>query len=246
MNPSQRQYFNERVGAFDTSQPPPVIERLGEIVSAAGLYPGEVVLDVGTGVGVLIPLIQSFRPSRIVACDIAERMLQCLQQKYPQVETCHSDVADLPLDAASIDVTFLNAMYGNIADKPRACQNVARMLREGGRMVVSHPEGRAFVEELRRTSPLPIESFPDHDEFQSQLKPLGLEVIAYRDEPKLYLMVARKGHYPRRNTKEQLSTKEHEGTTIHEGARRTTKGHEGLSTKDTNEHRGHQIAEGLL
>jgi len=83
-------------------------------------------------------------------------------------------------------------MFGNIADKPRACRNLSRMLRPGGRMVVSHPEGRAFVEELRRTSPLAIESLPQRTQFQSLLQPLGLKVIAYRDEPKPYLMVARK------------------------------------------------------
>ena len=192
--PSQRDYFNQRVGDFDVPQPWPVIERLTEVVGAAGLRPGEVVLDIGTGVGVLIPLIESFKPSRIIACDIAEKMLQRLQQKHPRVQTLHSDVADLPLEDASVDVAFLNAMFGNIADKPRACRNLSRMLRPGGRMVVSHPEGRAFVEELRRTSPLAIESLPQRVQFQSLLQPLGLEVIAYRDEPRLYLMVARKAN----------------------------------------------------
>ena len=190
--PSQREYFNERVGDFDVPQPQPVIERLREVVGAARLHPDEVVLDIGSGVGVLIPLIESFKPSRIVACDVAEKMLQRLQQKHPRVQTIHADVADLSLEDASVDVAFLNAMFGNIADKPRACRNLSRMLRPGGRMVVSHPEGRAFVEELRRTSPLAIESLPRRTRFQSLLQPLGLEVIAYRDEPKLYLMVARK------------------------------------------------------
>jgi hypothetical protein len=84
-------------------------------------------------------------------------------------------------------------MYGNIADKPAACRNVARMLRISGRLVVSHPEGRAFVDQLRATSDLFIESLPTKQEFAVLLEPLGLGVVTYRDEPKLYLMVARKG-----------------------------------------------------
>jgi hypothetical protein len=58
--------------------------------------------------------------------------------------------------------------------------------------VVSYPEGRAFVDHLRATSDLSIESLPTKKEFEALLKPLGVEMIAYRDEPKLYLMVARK------------------------------------------------------
>jgi hypothetical protein len=66
------------------------------------------------------------------------------------------------------------------------------MLRPGGRLVVSHPEGRAFVDQLRMTSDLFIESLPSRKEFQLLLRPLGLEVVTYRDEPKLYLMVTQK------------------------------------------------------
>ena len=186
----QRRRFNELVNIFDTPQPPDVMERLDEIVSTAKL---RVVLDVGTGVGVLIPLIKSYHPSVILACDLAEKMLQRVREKYPEVHTYQADIAVLPLESASVDAIFMNAMYGNIADKPRACQNAARMLRPGGRLIVSHPEGRAFVDQLRLTTDLFIESLPDKAEgFQILLKLYGLNVTEYRNEPRLYLMVARK------------------------------------------------------
>lgn len=188
----QRRRFNELVDLFDTPQPPDVMERLGQIVSAARLRRGETVLDVGTGVGVLIPLIKSHRPSVILACDLAEKMLQRLREKYREVRTYHADISLLPLQSASVDVIFMNAMYGNISDKPRACRNAARMLRPGGRLVVSHPEGRRFVDQLRVTTDLFIESLPTREEFQALLRPFGLDVMAYRDEAKLYLMVAQK------------------------------------------------------
>lgn len=188
----QRRRFNELVDVFDRPQPSEVMARLWEIVASAALRPGAVVLDVGTGAGVLIPLIQSYQPSTVLACDVAEKMLQRVQHKYPGVRPYHTDIISLDLASTSVDAIFMNGMYGNIADKPAACGNAARMLRSGGRLVVSHPEGRAFVDQLRATSDLFIESLPTEEEFEALLEPLSLEVIAYRDEPKLYLMVARK------------------------------------------------------
>ena len=188
----QRRRFNELVDVFDQPQPLEVMERLQEIVSSAGLRSGEVVLDVGTGVGVLIPLIQSYQPAAVLACDIAEKMLQRVQNKYPAVRTFHADIASLDLASTSLDAIFMNGMYGNIADKPAACRNAARMLRSGGRLLVSHPEGRAFIDQLRAASDLFIEPFPTREEFEALLEPLGFEVITYRDESKLYLMVTRK------------------------------------------------------
>jgi SAM-dependent methyltransferase len=188
----QRRRFNELVDVFDRPQPPEITARLREIVSSAGLRSGEVVLDVGTGAGVLIPLIQSYQPAAVLACDVAEKMLQRVQDKYPAVRTYHADIASLDLACSGLDAIFMNGMYGNIADKPAACRNAARMLRSGGRLVVSHPEGRDFIDQLRVTSDLFIERFPTREEFEALLEPLGFEVITYRDESKLYLMVARK------------------------------------------------------
>ena len=188
----QRACFNRAVEAFDVPQPADVLERLAVVVVAAGIASGETVLDVGAGVGVLVPFIRGYLPGRIIACDLAERMLERLGSKYLEVELHRADIAVLDLSDASVDVVFMNAMYGNIADKVAAHRNVARMLRPEGRLVVSHPEGRAFVDHLRATTGLFVESYPSREEFAAALGPHGLAVVHYRDEPKLYLMVARK------------------------------------------------------
>ncbi len=138
----QRRRFNELVDVFDQPQPLQVMARLREIVSSAGLRSGEVVLDVGTGVGVLIPLIQSYQPAGVLACDVAEKMLHRVQNKYPAVRAFHADIASLDLASNSLDVIFMNGMYGNIADKSAACRNAARMLRSGGRLC-GQPSRRA-------------------------------------------------------------------------------------------------------
>ena len=106
----QRRRFNELVDSFDTPQPQEVMGRLEQIVAAARLRPGEAVLDVGTGVGVLIPLIKPYRPAVISACDLAERMQQRVREKYPEVRTYRGDIVLLQLDPASVDVIFMNAM----------------------------------------------------------------------------------------------------------------------------------------
>jgi len=150
------------------------------------------VLDVGTGAGVLIPLIEPYRPSLILACDLAEHMLVRVLRNHPNVRVFQCDIVRSAVKAATLDVIFVNAMFGNIADKPAACSNAAHALRPGGRLIVSHPEGRPFVDQLLAAGDLFIESLPTREEFQALLEPTGLEVISYRDEPKLFAMVARK------------------------------------------------------
>jgi demethylmenaquinone methyltransferase/2-methoxy-6-polyprenyl-1,4-benzoquinol methylase len=137
----QRRRFNELVDVFDRPQPPEVMARLREIVASAELHPGAVVLDVGTGAGVLIPLIQSYQPSTVLACDVAEKMLQRVQEKYPGVRIYHTDIVSVALASTSVDVIFMNGMYGNIADKPAACGNAARMLRSGECSGQTNPSG---------------------------------------------------------------------------------------------------------
>lgn len=190
INDQQRQVFDKEYQGFLVPLPADVIERMGRIVAAPAIQEGETVLDVGTGTGALIPQIQSYRPGRVIGCDLSGKMLEQVAKRYPDVERHQCDINDLKLPATAVDVVFMNAMYGNIADKDGALRNLVRMLRPRGRIVISHPEGRAFVEQLVGKVPFPITPLPTEDEARSFLGSFGLTVRQYTDEDKLLIVVA--------------------------------------------------------
>lgn len=190
INRRQRERFDELVQVFEPPLPEGVPERLQRIVDAASIRPGDCVLDVGSGTGILIPLIRAYGPGRIYACDLSGKMLEQVNRNYSGVTTIQADVRDLTLADASVDVVFLNACYPNIADKSGAMTNIARMMKSGGRMIISHPMGKSFIDSLRKHSPFPLDDFPSEPEARRQLAPFGFEIRAFVDEPDLYLLVA--------------------------------------------------------
>ncbi|MBW2284238.1 MAG: class I SAM-dependent methyltransferase [Deltaproteobacteria bacterium] len=189
INKIQRDLFDMAVNFFDGPPEKGVPERLGKIVAAAGIVKGDRVLDIGSGTGVLVPLIREYGPNKIFACDMAEAMLARLKEHYPYAETLLGDVRDLTLPDESIDVVFMNAVYPNIADKAGAFSNMGRVMKSGGRMVISHPMGKSFIDVLRKKATFPLDDFPSRDEGEAFLEPYGFGIETFVDEPELYILV---------------------------------------------------------
>lgn len=193
VNRIQRETFDRLYHLFDPPLPEGVPERLEKIVEHGKISKGDTVLDVGTGTGILIPIIQKYEPRWIYGCDLSEAMLEQLNsKKYPRVETIVADVRDLKLPDSSIDVVFINACYGNIIDKPRTFTNLSRMMSPQGRMVISHPLGKSFTRSLRERSSFPLDPFPEKPEAEKLFRPFGFEIERFIDEPNLYILVALK------------------------------------------------------
>jgi ubiquinone/menaquinone biosynthesis C-methylase UbiE len=192
INRLQRKLFDELYHLFDPPLPVGVPERLERIVASAEILKGDNVLDVGSGTGILVPLIQKHEPARIFACDLSETMLRQLKKHYPNVEAIVSDIRELALPDLILDVVFINACYPNIVDKLGAFANLGRMTRPAGRMVISHPLGKAFIDSLKQKVPFPLDDFPEKSEAEILFEPFGFSIKEFVDESELYILVVTK------------------------------------------------------
>ena len=192
VNELQRRSFDKLYRLFEPPLPEGVPERLERIVASGEIVEGAVVLDVGSGTGIMVPLIRRYEPARIYACDLSSAMLGQLSKNYAYAETILGDVRDLELPDGSLDAVFVNACYPNIVDKATAFSYISRMLRPGGRLVISHPLGKSFIEVIKKSTPFPLDDFPERADAETLLRAFGLAIEDFFDEPELYLLVAKK------------------------------------------------------
>jgi len=186
----QSEYFSKYMHLFDPPLPDGVPERLEKIVRSASISGTDVVLDMGAGTGILIPLILKYEPALIYANDLSEKMLKSVKKDYPDVRTLTGDIRDLKLPDQTIDVIFVNACYPNIVDKHGSFTNIRRITKTGCRVVISHPMGGAFINFLQEKVPFPLDGFPENKTAARNLfESYGFKVSKFVNEDKLYILV---------------------------------------------------------
>ena len=138
-NRYQQRIFDTSVECFRQAIPADVEKRTEQIVAAANLGAGDWILDVGTGIGVLIPYIQRCGVGRIVGCDLSAAMLSEAQKRYPDTRFWRGDVTDIPREMGPFDVVFFNAVFGNMWNQRHALASTSAHLTASGRIIISHP-----------------------------------------------------------------------------------------------------------
>jgi SAM-dependent methyltransferase len=108
------------------------------------LQPGEHVLDLGSGAGIDVFLAakQVGPEGRVIGVDMTPEMLgkaraNAVRLGYPQVEFREGRLEQLPVVDASIDAVTSNCVINLVPDKAAVFHEVARVLKPGGRLVIS-------------------------------------------------------------------------------------------------------------
>lgn len=130
----------------------------GAPLAALDLQPGETVLDLGSGGGIDVFLAarQVGPAGFVIGVDMTPEMLALAREGahrngYSNVDFREGRLEALPVDDDSIDAVTSNCVINLVPDKRTVFAEIARVLRPGGRLVVSDLVlERSLPEELVR------------------------------------------------------------------------------------------------
>jgi arsenite methyltransferase len=163
----------------------------GNPVALAGLRPGEVVLDLGSGAGIdLFLAAQKVGPTgRVIGVDMTDAMIAKANENiragnYSNVEVRKGLIEDLPVESGSVDWVISNCVINLSPEKPRVFREIARVLKPGGQMLVSDIVARDLPASVRQLAELYascIGGAISEDEYLAGLREAGLTEAVVKD-----------------------------------------------------------------
>jgi SAM-dependent methyltransferase len=109
---------------------------LGAALDAAHVTAGTRLLDAGCGAG-LLALLAHLRGAQVTALDAAPTLLSVARERVPAADVREGDLQALPFGDASFDaVSAVNSIF-YAADMAAAARELARVVRSGGRVVIT-------------------------------------------------------------------------------------------------------------
>jgi arsenite methyltransferase len=117
----------------------------GAPIKFADLKEGETVLDLGSGAGIdaFLSANKVSRSGKVIGIDMTDEMLEkarinARNGNYSNVEFRKGDIEkNIPVNDDTIDAVISNCVINLTSDKTSAFKEVYRILRKGGRMVIS-------------------------------------------------------------------------------------------------------------
>lgn len=174
-------------------------ETIRNVFDMIDLKPGHRVLDVGSGNGVLIPVIEEKIGPRgvITAVDSAPSMISRAKQlygMYSNIEYMTGIIEEMDFEPELFDAILCFSVFPHIGNKMKALQNFNGMIKPDGLLYIFHLADTASLNSFHSSlnSPVRHDMMPGREEIFSMIALSGFAVLDYIDRPGLNFIVSKK------------------------------------------------------
>lgn len=147
----ERETWNRSAGSYIDHAAKLTTHAVNLLLEAARLTNGSRALELGCGPGHISKLMAD-RGAKVTGVDLAPRMVEVASQLYPSIEFKEANAEQLRFDADTFDVVLVNFSIHHFARPEKACAEIRRVLKPGGRFVFAGPIEQfgfgAFIEGL--------------------------------------------------------------------------------------------------
>ncbi|WP_340691609.1 methyltransferase domain-containing protein [Hyphomonas sp.] len=129
---------------------PDVVAQRAHILAMMNPQPGEAVLDIGVGPGLLAYDLARMvgEKGRLVGVDVSQAMLTMTRARLAdlcQAEVIEADATALGVESEAFDLAVSTQVYEYVADMTTALGELRRVLRPGGRVVIVDTDWDSIV-----------------------------------------------------------------------------------------------------
>lgn len=192
---NSKEFFNSMAEKWDKTvyHDENKIKRILEMVK---LEEGSRILDVGTGTGVMVPflLMSAGSGGRIIAVDMAEKMIEAAKSKfdYENVGYIVGDILQIEMQEDYFDCIMCYSIFPHFEDrKAEAVLKLASYLKKKGKMTICHSQSREAINNLHKEASETVKNdrLPSADVIKGYFEAAGLDTVVEVDSDEMFVLV---------------------------------------------------------
>ena len=151
-NEKMREFFDGL--APDWSPPEADYNIREELVDMMGIPEGSLIVDIGSGRGVMFPHLLKTNPCGLISVELSAEMSRFAQQDHDDSRISYINCDILEADLPAVDAAVIFNAYPHFLDKKALSRKLAAHVKPGGMFVIAHSRSKEHINNAHIDGPM--------------------------------------------------------------------------------------------